>query len=36
MNSLGQEKDKRMEDTIIKDMSNLFKLKKLKIRKGNR
>ena len=36
MNRLGQEKDKRMEDTIINDMSNLFKIKKLKIRKGNR
>ena len=30
MNRLGQEKDKRMEDTIIKDMSNRFKLKKIK------
>ena len=30
MDCLGQEKDGRIEDSIIKDTRNLFRLKKLK------
>ena len=30
MNRLGQEKDKRTEDSIIKDIRNLLRLKKRK------
>ena len=30
MNRLGQEKDKRAEDSIIKDITNFLRLKKRK------
>ena len=33
MNHLRQERDERIEDSIIKDVKNLFRLKKLKIEK---